>query len=47
VRQCGQRDGGRMTDSSIGQRAMHTFRKEPITAPVRKKNNSEIQSVTA
>ena len=47
VWQCGQRDGGRMTDSSAGQRAMHTFRKEPITAPVRKKNSSETQSVTA
>jgi hypothetical protein len=47
VSQWGQRDGGRMTDSSIGQRAMQTFRKEPIAAPIAKNQNSINPSITA
>src|SRR5690606_28912837 len=31
--QRGQRDRGRTTDCSDGQRAMHTFRNEPINNP--------------
>src|SRR5262245_26401207 len=37
VSQWGQRDGGRMTDCSIGQRAMQTLRNEPNAAPIAKK----------